>query len=427
MPAAQATETKEAIEGFAISALDGHTFGTNGIGVRMNGKVRIGISHSITEDEISGAGSFVNRLSPDDLNEARKIHHLLCEIGERKDNAGTQHVESATVYSVTCLHGNDEVDFRGSIDDLPADLRDAAYRFYRRMYSTYLDGARADVKLDIVVDSIVRQKADLLVAVKFINSGDYDIGIKTPENLHLPNGIWINAKGQEKDDEWVAMLSGSRLQNKSEFPNEWTNIPARSAITFTILVVPKNKLKAGTYSLTASVVMGISSKEFPVNTMGLVDFHSDYKNPTKVTFDHDYPSTPQEWKAFEAHKAKEVSALPAGATVAEPGYYRMTSAFGTRSPFVTKLEDGQAAPKLDYAKWDQWQWEADLALPTICKPGEACSRDGRWVLRTMQWSPNPDDQTHAQYERRFQIGDPLPAFEVSNEAASKLYWEWLSA
>ncbi|KAK42974.1 hypothetical protein BG58_37135 [Caballeronia jiangsuensis] len=163
-------------------------------------------------------------------------------------------------------------------------------------------------------------------------------------------------------------------------------------------------------------------------SLGYVDFHSDYKSPYRIPFDHDFPSTPEEWKDFETRKAKEVSFLTPGATVAESGYYRAASIAGTRDQFVRKFEQGTAAPDLDFQRWDRWEWEADLARATVCKPGDTCPREGRWILRAKDYSyGSKGDLTYPQYQQRFRMGEPVPARDLANVDASRLFWEWLSA
>jgi len=422
-----ALKQEDSVGGFSISSMGGGIFGTTGIGIQMDGKVRIGLSDTLTQDDISGVGSFINQVSPDDLQNAREIHRLLCENKGHKADL-SKRSDYAIQYSATCFNGQQRTVVQGPLFDVSTEIYQPAFQFFRHVVDTYVRGSRADVKLDVVVDSVVRQKDRLLVSIKLVNSGEYPMDTRVPRKWDEPYGLWIVCEAPEKDAKWTVQLSGLPLFNESEYPEETVTIPPRRSVTYQFLIVPDKIMKMGTYRFNASVVMGISSDKFPVSSMGTVDFHSDYKNPHRVIFDREYPSTPQEWKDFETRKAKEVSFLMPGATVAEPGYYRAASVAGTRDQFVRKLEQGAAAPDLDFQRWDRWEWEADPARATICKPGETCPREGRWILRAKDYSyGSKGDLIYPQHQRRFRMSEQVPTFDIANVDRSRLFWEWLSA
>gem|GEM_PF-3161484 len=310
--------------------------------------------------------------------------------------------------------------------------------FYERAEKTYLKDGRIISKIDATVEKLTREGNSFSVSVKFINNGLFPIKVDSPaqwnKNFYHLN---ISAKRLSSDDIWAMDLTGLIPSNAGKLawqertsPDgdviKYMTIPSRSSMTLDFIVTPNKKITKGTYDLSASINM--YANVVGSANMGRVNFHSDWSNPTRTTFDRDYPSTPQEWKDFEARKAKEVSFLMPGATVAESGYYRAASIAGTRDQFVRKFEQGTAAPDLDFQRWDRWEWEADLARATVCKPGETCPREGRWILRAKDYSyGSKGDLTYPQHQQLFRMGEQSRSIDVANVDGSRLFWEWLSA
>jgi hypothetical protein len=145
-------------------------------------------------------------------------------------------------------------------------------------------------------------------------------------------------------------------------------------------------------------------------------------------FDHEYPSTPEEWKDYEARQREKMSSQPvrAGAAIAEACYYRKVSASGERGQFVMDLRKGDKAPVLE-RPFDRWEWEADLARPATCKAGDACPREGLWVARTMRMGSSEGDMTHPEFERRLLAGQVAPDLSTLGGIVPYHYWQWLGA
>jgi len=427
---AAATVPSVADEGFSMSRMGGHQYGTNGIGVWTSGRVRVGLSDTI-QTEFNGAGIIENQLTSEDVKQARDIHRQLCEIADSKPATDMKRIDPPTVYSASCVQNGKKTVYQGRIDELPRELCFLMDSFYLRTRDSYARDGRAIAKLDVSVESIVRQRDGFQISVKFINSGDYPMITLPPDHWSGVWGedlIWIHGQSADGKHKWNVDLSALPLINKADFPGDTVTIPPRSSVTYKFLTLPDEKLIAGIYSFEAQVFMSVGAEDGPVASMGKVDFHSDRTKPTRVTFDRDYPSTPQEWKDFEARKAKEVSFLMPGATVAESGYYRAASIAGTRDQFVRKFEQGTAAPDLDFQRWDRWEWEADLARATVCKPGETCPREGRWILRAKDYSyGSKGDLTYPQHQQLFRMGEQSRSIDVANVDGSRLFWEWLSA
>ncbi|MDR5763886.1 MULTISPECIES: hypothetical protein [unclassified Caballeronia] len=393
----------------------------------MDGTVQIGLSDTIISDVV-GIGVTRTQISRDDLLEARNLHTELCLGAKKNLNPNAILTEPGTQFTVRCVEDGKEIAYTGRTEQLTDELSQRLHSFSARMQQNFDRDSRALVKLDARVEGIEKKDNGLLVSVTFINSGQFPLKMKTPDQWD-PSGGWstqltVGGSDIEKNHGWSVDLVGVPIINKAEYPEEFVTIAAPGRASFKFLVVPTQKINRGIYLMNLMVGTSITADE-AIARRGKVLFHSDYKNPYRITFDRDYPSTPEEWKAFEARKAKQVSALPSGAMVADSGYYRMVSVFGPRSQFVTKLEAGKAAPKLDVNTWDKWEWEADLARATMCKPADACTRDGTWVLRRMEYVPKPTDETIASYTRRVRMGEAFPTPNVAE--TSKLYWEWLGA
>jgi hypothetical protein len=422
MAVTQEVESSKAAEGFELFSLGGPILGTNRLHVQTDGLVQISYSHTLDKDT-SGVGIFSNRIDPDDLREAKRIHDVLC--ANESSTSSSQRLQLLVQYAVICQEDRDKIKRRGFIETLSIEDYLSVMNFRRRVSTNYINGSRIDTKLDIAVDSILLQKNKLLVSVKLINSGYHALTFQTPGKPVEGTGatqLSIQATGAA-GNHWNVGLLGTSLVNNADYPDDTVTIPARGSIKLQFLVAPEDKVKAGTYRVDAQALMSLSSSEPPANALGIVDFHSDYKNPAKITIDRDYPSTPEEWKDYEARKAKEISAVKPGATIAESGYYRAIGYLGSRGAVVQEFKAGNTAPKLD-KDLDIWRWEADLARSTRCEMGQPCPREGEWTLRSKGGYREPD-QTHAQYRRITRVGDVLPSVPVSGIPDASLYWEWL--
>ncbi|SAK78049.1 hypothetical protein AWB76_05188 [Caballeronia temeraria] len=421
-------------EGFGIVQLGGHDYGSNSLGVWLSGNVRMGLSDTVSGD-LSGVGVFDARLSPDDMKLAKEIHRRLCKAAEDGPVHEVRVVEPSAIYDVDCIRDGKLINKTAKMYELPEELFNLMHRFNSSM-TQYLPDARTVVKLDVRVARVERAAERFRVSIEFRNGGPNAISFRRPDDLEPDQGDRLNVQGSLAGGSvfWETNLAGATPVDASDISGKKITTPGGRVVTYVTVapysslvfefdVLPKLKIPHGLYSFNLVAALDASAPDV-APSLGFVDFHSDYQHPCRVTFDRDYPSTPEEWKDFESRKAKEVSALPTGAMVAESGYYRMVSVFGPRSQFVTRLEAGKAAPRLDANNWDTWEWEADLARSTICKPADACTREGIWVLRKMaDYVPKATDETHESYTRRVRTGDSFPSLNVPG--TSKLYWEWL--
>ncbi|WP_157766742.1 hypothetical protein, partial [Caballeronia sordidicola] len=270
--------------GFGISRLGGHDYGTNGIGVWMTGKVRVGLSDTIDQD-FNGVGLIESWLSPEDLKQANDIQARLCKAAQGGPKNEVERVEPATIYSVDCALDGRIKTYQGKTYELPAELCTLVDQFYIKTRNTYMRDGRALVKLDAKVTSALRQTENFLVSVTFVNSGEYAIKMFTPDRWSTDFGDRLDVGGSRVDgtDEWDVRLAGQPLVNKAEFPDEIVTIDPQQSVTFKFMAIPTRKAPRGTYQLHAVVVTGITG-EGVVATMGKVDFRSDRSKPTRATF-----------------------------------------------------------------------------------------------------------------------------------------------
>jgi len=436
MPNIAAANMKSMDEaGFGISRLGGHDHGTNGIGVWLSGKVHVGLSDTIDQD-FNGVGVIESRLSPDDLKQAKDIQVQLCVASEGGPKNEVEPVEPATVYSVDCVRDGQVKTSQGKTYELPAELCTLVDHFYLRTRNAYMHNGRAIVKLDAKVTSVVPQKENYLISVAFINSGQYPIKMFTPDRWSANFGDQLDVGGSrvEGKDGWNTSLAGLPLVNKSEFPEEIVTIPAGDSVTFKFLTVPEGKVPRGTYQLYALVNTGITG-DGVVATMGKVNFRSDTSKPPRVTFDRDYPSTPQEWKDYEARQRAKMSSFPVKPSEAFPeaGHYRLVSNSGQTSRFVFTFRKDAIAPQWDNVQDEhgkelygmlRWQWEADDALHTFCKVGDPCPREGRWISATSDAVGNKTNAVNPRDLRRFVAGELMPDFQ---DRGRYYTWYWLGA
>jgi len=221
---------------------------------------------------------------------------------------------------------------------------------------------------------------------------------------------------------------------------------------FKIKTSSVDKFTAGTYDFNVGVFMNIEVVGLATN-LSRIDFHSNNKEPTSITFDRDYPSTPEEREQWEARHRDAMSSYPVkpGETFAENGLYRaMGLGFSGRQrslqvkPFkagdlattenVKMLMDGGNGLNINGPV--QWMWEATAPTPIkqysfdmiddtrqFCAAGSTCPRSGRWLARTLTERLSADeayryDPTRIVTLRR---GDVMPAGDGNTD------WEWVGA
>ncbi|SAK75847.1 hypothetical protein [Caballeronia ptereochthonis] len=430
-------------------AADGsiNTYGNNSISV--SGEIlRVQIGDSSLDRNINGVGIYELKLMNQNLRGARKLAELLCS---SKDT--TSGVPISDLYTAKCggeMRSSYVRDFSRDVASKIADLVDS-------LTNAGIQDGKKLVKLDLSLASVDREKDGFLVSVRFTNSGDYPIKFKTPDKWDVRMGrrmaiLGVNgSQVNSPKDKFALALAGQSLVNPEQFPDGEANLAPRGSIVIKLKTDSIEKFSAGEYNLNAGTFMDIEVVGIQ-SSLVRVDFHSDYKNPTRVTFDRDYPSTPQEREQWEATHRQEMSWQPVkpGETFAEDGLYRAvrtnssthrslqlvpfkTGAVATTDRVKMLMENGNG---ISFDGPVQWLWEGSAPTPVtqysfetieetrqFCKPGAVCPRSGRWLPRIREgWG------TGYRYDLAgivtMRHGQTMPAVKGAGDATD---WEWVGA
>jgi hypothetical protein len=427
-------------------AADGsvNTYGNNEISV-LGEMLRVQIGDSINNRNASGIGIYELKLSNQNLEEARKLAELLCSPKDPKSD-----VPIPDLYVAKCggeIRSSYVKDFSRPVAIKIADLVDS-------LRNAGVQDGRKLVKLDISLFSIERATDGFLVSVRFINSGDYPIRFKTPDKWDTKVGRRMDMLGVSgsragsREPEFGLGLAGQPLVDPKQFPDDQVNLAPHSSVVLKVKAGSIDKFSAGDYSLDVGVFMNMEVTGIQ-SSLVRVDFQSDSKNPTHVTFDRDYPSTPQERERWEAYQRTRLSYFPVnpGETFAEDGLYRAVRTGGdSRSLQLVPFKAGDVATRDNVkmlmasasgTEFDgpvQWIWEGSAPTPVrqwsfdmtegtehFCKPRTVCPRSGRWLARVYSRSLSTGESYRYDLagivtRRR---GESMPA------AAEGTEWEWL--
>ncbi len=445
-----AQEANADVEGFAISGMPYHEYGSNGVGVWLStGIVRVGLSRT-TDMKYSGVGLVEAELSPDDFKRARELHALLCKTAMDKPKSDLT-VDPEVFYSLRCMQSGKLVSYSGQLREFPKIVAYRAWEFQRSVVNKYQSEGRSIVKFDARVSDVHREEDRFSVAVTFLNRGRYPVRMTTPDNWDPLFGQRLDVSGTRAGGggEWRMGLAGQPIMNKGDYPLERVTTMGKSlttvtiapgeSITYKFLVVPAGKVPKGQYEFGAVVYTSIDVSGVS-GAGGTVNFGSDaFSAP--ITFDTDFPATPQEWRDYEDRQRAKLSehVISPGNVVAEDGYYRLISETGQRSRWVYPFNTGAAthqSERIYDSKGEPfplrpqpvWQWEADLACSTLCSPGEPCPRDGRWAGCTSGYRFNTADEYVIHEKRTFKTGEIAPAV-IATGVGEVPYasWYWLGA
>ncbi|MFT4503283.1 hypothetical protein [Caballeronia sp. 15711] len=418
--------------------------------VSVSGDVlRVQIGDSDGNRNISGVGIYKLKLNGENLESARQMAELLCSPKDPKSD-----VTLPDLYIAKCggeMRSSYMTDFSRPVAIKIGDLVD------KLTNAGVLDG-RQIVKLDVSLVSIDRAKDGFLVSVRFTNGGDYPIRFKTPDKWDARMGkdsLGVSDTKSGFSAKFGLGLAGQTLADPAQFPDGEVNLAPHSAVVLKMKTNNIDKFSAGSYDLYAGAFMSMEVTGIQSSLL-YVDFHSDYKNPTRITFDRDYPSTPEEREQWEAMRRAEMSFQPVkpSETFAEDGLYRaVTLLHGVRyrslqvKPFKAgdvattenvkmPMENGNG---ININRPVQWEWEATAPTPVkqysfdiiddtrqFCAPGSTCPRSGRWIARMNAASNSlyPEyrhDLTSLVTLRR---GQPMPSIR---DAGNRGDWEWVGA
>ncbi|NML30086.1 hypothetical protein [Paraburkholderia antibiotica] len=431
-------------------AADGsiNKYGNNEVSVSGD-VLRVQIGDSDGDRNISGVGIYEMKLSGENLEFARQMAELLCSPKDPKSD-----VTLPDLYVAKCggeMRSSYMTDFSRPVAIKISDLMN------RLKYAGVQDG-RKIVKLDVSLVSIDRAKDGFLVSVGFTNSGDYPISFKTPDRWDARMGKDSLGVGDTKSGMGAKFgldLVGQSLVDPDQFPDGEVNLAPRSAVVLKMKTRNIDKFSAGTYDLYTGAFMSMEVAGIRSSLL-YVDFHSDYKNPTRITFDRDYPSTPEEREQWEAMQRATMSFQPVkpGGTFAEDGLYRaVTLIHGIRyrslqvKPFKAgdvattenvkmPMENGNG---VNFNGPVQWEWEATAPTPVkqwsfdtiedtrqFCAAGSTCPRSGRWVVRIKEGSDflRPEYRHDLSSLVTLRRGQPMPSIRDADDRAD---WEWVGA
>ncbi|MGX6999638.1 hypothetical protein [Caballeronia sp. KNU42] len=428
-------------------AADGsiNKYGNNSVSVSGD-VLQVQIGDSANNRNISGVGIYKLRLANQNLESAKQLAELLCSPKDPKSD-----VTLPDLYIAECggeMRSSYVRDFNRDVVVKIADLVDT-------LTNSGVQEGRKLVKLDVSLISIDRAKDGFLVAVRFTNSGDYPINFKTPDRWDTRMGrdsLGVSDTKSGMGAKFGLGLVGQTLVDPAQFPDGEVNLAPHSATVVKMKTNKIDKFSAGTYDLYAGAFMSMKVTGIQSSLL-YVDFHSDYKNPTRITFDHDYPSTPEEREQWEAQHRADMSYWPVnpGATFAEDGLYRaVRTSGGYRGLNLKPLKAGdvattenvrmpmESAVDINLDGPVQWVWEASAPTPVkqwsldvidgtqqFCKPGTECPRSGRWVAR-IGTSPG-----YASSDYRYDLsrvvalrrGQQMPPVQGQGNAD----WEWIGA
>jgi hypothetical protein len=419
-----------------------NSYGDNSISV-SDGMLTVEVGDSILKKNISGAGVFEMKLMNRDLEDAKKLADLLCS---PEDMAGV--VPTTDLYTAKCdgkVRSSYVKNFSRpvviQIAQLVESLRNAGIQDGRKL-----------VKLDVSLNSIDRVKGGFLVAVRFYNGGEYPIKFSTPDKWDGGRGKDMLGVSSVRKPQFAFGLAGETLENSNEFTHGEVSLAPHGFLMFKIKTSSVDKFTAGTYDFNVGVFMNIEVVGLATN-LSRIDFHSNNKEPTSITFDRDYPSTPEEREQWEARHRDAMSSYPVkpGETFAENGLYRaMGLGFSGRQrslqvkPFkagdlattenVKMLMDGGNGLNINGPV--QWMWEATAPTPIkqysfdmiddtrqFCAAGSTCPRSGRWLARTLTERLSADEAYRYDFTRIVTLrrGDAMPAGDGNTD------WEWVGA
>jgi len=441
---------------FSLSWSGGLAYGSRQMAFDGEGKFYFAKGDTINDYLQTGVGVFALSLQSSDTQELKDVARILCDKGIQ--TGGPETHDPAATFSVACPDKGKVVLMSGSLRLIPEHLKhqvfDAPFRLSEQARS---DGQKI-IKLDFSTVSVERSADRYIVSVRFINSGSRWVRFKTPDQwdgtaLGGRLGVGVAGKiiehgGIEKiDKSWAFGLSGKKIINREEFPDGIVVLNPGQSRVLKIETAPDCKAEKGQYEFSGIAFMRIEYEGYGWGLSTQVDF-----KPIKVpiTFDHDYPSTPQEHEQWEAAHRATMSSHPIspGDVFTQDGLYRAVRTTGNgayRSLQLKPFKAGDIATTdnvkmlmatADGTEFDgtvQWLWEGRAPTPVaqysfdiveetvqFCKPGAACPRGGRWLPRMHRgW-----DSIHYDLGgiATLQRGQMMP---VGNRAGDTADWEWI--
>lgn len=411
---------------------------------------------TVNDDTQTGVGVFVLSLQNRDVEELKEVAQALC--ANDIQSGGPEAHDPAATFNVVCMDDGRVAGRSGSLRLIPEQSRrkvfDAPFRLSEQ---ARVDGRKL-IKLDFKTESIEKRNGSYIISVRFINSGYRWIKFKTPDqwggdsrNGGLAVAPFSELGKMKPRDDWGFNLAGKKIFNKNEFSDGEVLLNPGESKILKLEAIPDNKIQKGVYEISGVAYMNIQYEGYGWGLSTHVDF---CPIKSRITFDHDYPSTPEEREQWEATHKKDMSSQPVkpGETFVEHGLYRaVRTSGGYRGLLLKPFRAGDVATTepvtmpMDSELVDvnidgpvQWVWEASAPTPIrqwssditdgtqqFCEPGVTCPRSGRWVAR-VRTSPLLQP---LQYEYQLagiltlRRGDAMPPVQGQGDAE----WEWVGA
>jgi len=410
---------------------------------------------TINDDTQTGVGVFALSLQNRDVEELKAVAQVLC--GEDIQTGGPETYDPPATFRVACLEGGKVVNRQGSIRKIPEksdrEVFDVPFRLAEEAWK---HGVKL-IKLDFTTEGIENKNGKYIIYVRFINSGNRWIRFKTPDqwpgdsrNGGLAVAPFSELGKMKPRDDWGFNLASRKIINKNEFPDDEILLNPGDSKILKIESIPDNKIQKGEYDLSGVAYLNLRYEGNGWGLSGHVDFRPI---TTRIKFDHDYPSTPEERQQYEKTHRENMSRQPVkpGQAFAEDGLYRpVRTSGGYRGLNLKQFKAGDVAgsdsvkmPMESLSGDDingpvQWVWEAtaptpvkqwssDMVADTVqfCEPGAECPRSGRWIkrIRSRDW---------ASYETRYDLasvvtlrrGQRMPSHP---DDTRWIDWEWVGA
>ncbi|MEX3939003.1 hypothetical protein AB4Y44_05505 [Paraburkholderia sp. BR10937] len=437
---------------FSLSWSGGLEYGSRQMSFDGEGRFYFATGDTVNEDSQTGIGTFMLNVQSVDLQELKAVAQALCD----KDiqTGGPETYDPPATFRVTCLEDGKVVNRSGSIRTIPErfnrEIFDTPFRLSER---AWVEGRKL-IKLDFSTCKVEHGKDGYIVSVCFVNSGNGWIKFKTPDQWggtsidgRLGSGAIAkfnkNGMRDEAKQSWGFALGGQKLINRDEFQDGVVLLSPGDSKVLTFQTKPDYRASKGEFEFSGIAFMRIAFEGDGWGLSSQVDFRAV---KTRITFDRDYPATPQEREQWEAKHREDMSWQPVkpGETFAEDGLYRAVQKSGgmpIHSLQLRPFKSGDVAPTesvkmftesasgAELNKPVQWLWAGSAPTPVkpwspdliagtehSCDPGAACPRSGRWLARTAtrDWQYSYDLARIVTRTR----GERMPVDEGTT-------WEWL--
>lgn len=420
------------------------------------GKFHFAKGDTINDDHETGVGVFSLSLQNSDVLQLNDVARTLCD--KEIQTGGPETHDPAAMFSVVCLEEGSVMRRSGSLRLIPERFRHQVFDAPFRLSDQARSDGKKIIKLDFSTVGIERKGNHYIVSVRFINSGARWIRFKTPDQwggTTVGGRLGVGAVGkisqrggiEASPKSWAFGLGAKNLINRGEFPDGIVTLHPGQDKVLKIETTPDYIAEKGQYEFSGIVFMRIEYEGHGWGLSPQVDFKPI---KSRITFDHDYPSTSQDREQWEATQRATMSSRPVnpGETFAEDGLYRALRTTGNgayRSLQLRPFKAGDVAPTgnvrmlqeaADGIELDgpvQWLWEGSAPTPVkpysfdtidetrqFSEPGTPCPRSGRWLPRVREgWNSTRYDVAGIVTLRH---GDTMPAAKHTGGDAD---WEWI--